>query len=143
MDFKSEIKKIKEYANIENIPIMQDEGIEFLTSFIEKKNIKNILEIGTAIGYSAIMMASVNKDIHIKTIERDEARYLEALKNIKKLHLEDRITLVFNDALNIEEDGMYDLIFIDAAKGKNIDFFKHFEKNLKENRTSAFNNECV
>ena len=133
MDFDSKIKKIKEYAHEENVPIMQDAGIEFLTSFIEKKSIKNILEIGTAIGYSAIMMANVNKDIHITTIERDEARYMEALKNIKKFHMEDRITLVFNDALNIEDDNKYDLIFIDAAKGKNIDFFNHYEKNLNEN----------
>ncbi len=133
MDFESKINIMKEYAREENIPIMQDDGIEFLTSFIEKKNIKNILEIGTAIGYSAIMMAHVNSDIHITTIERDEARYLEALKNIKKFHMEERITLVFNDALNIEDNGEYDLIFIDAAKGKNIDFFNHFEKNLKEN----------
>lgn len=125
-----EIKNIKEYAKNEGIPIMQDDGIEFLTTFIEKKEIKNILEIGTAIAYSAIMMANVNKDIHVTTIERDEARYLEALKNIKKLGLEDRITLIFNDALNIELNEKYDLIFIDAAKGKNIDFFNHFEKNL-------------
>ena len=87
-----EINKIKEYAKEENIPIMQEEGIEFLTSFIEKKQIKNILEIGTAIGYSAIMMAKVNSDIHITTIERDETRYLEAIKNIKKFNLENRIT---------------------------------------------------
>ena len=132
MDFKSEINKIKEYAKEENIPIMQDDGIEFLTSFIEKKNIKNILEVGTAIGYSAIMMAMVNQDIHITTIERDEERYMEALKNIKKFHLEEQITLVFNDALNVLDENQYDLIFIDAAKGKNIDFFNHFEKNLKD-----------
>ena len=131
-ELSSEIKNLKEYAHDENIPIMQDEGIEFLTSFIEKKDIKNILEIGTAIGYSAIMMANVSSDIHITTIERDETRYLEALKNIKKFKLEDRITLIFNDALNIELNEKYDLIFIDAAKGKNIDFFNHFEKNLKE-----------
>lgn len=128
----SEIKRIKEYAKLENIPIMQDEGIEFLTSFIEKKQIKNILEIGTAIGYSAIMMTMVNKDIHVTTIERDETRYLEALKNIKKLGLENRITLIFNDALNMEFEDKYDLIFIDAAKGKNQEFFTHFEKNLKD-----------
>ena len=126
----SELMEIKEYAKENNIPIMMDDGIDFLTSFIEKKGIKNILEIGTAIGYSAIMMAKVSKDIHITTIERDEIRYLEALKNIKKFHLEDRITLVFNDALNIELNDKYDLIFIDAAKGKNIDFFNRFEKNL-------------
>ena len=126
----NEISRIKEYARRENIPIMQDEGIEFLTSFIEKKGIKNILEIGTAIGYSAIMMAMVNSNIHITTIERDETRYLEALKNIKKFELENRITLIFNDALNVELSEKFDLIFIDAAKGKNIDFFTHYEGNL-------------
>lgn len=130
-DVSSEIKILKERAISENIPIMQDDGIEFLCSFIEKKEIKNILEIGTAIGYSAIMMALIKEDIHITTIERDEARYLEALKNIKKFSLEERITLIFNDALNIELNDDFDLIFIDAAKGKNEDFFTHFEKNLK------------
>ena len=129
---EEEIKRIKNNEKEENIPIMQDEGMEFLTSFIEKKQIKEILEIGTAIGYSAIMMANVSKDIHVTTIERDEERYLEALKNIKKCHLEDRITLIFNDALNVEINDKYDLIFIDAAKGKNIDFFNKFETNLKE-----------
>ena len=127
-----EILRIKEYAKEENIPIIQDEGIEFITSFIDKKQIKKILEIGTAIGYSAIMMALVSKDIHITTIERDETRYMEALKNIKKMGLEDRITLIFNDALNVEFNEKFDLIFIDAAKGKNIDFFNRFEKNLEE-----------
>ncbi len=128
---QEEIIKLKEYAKQENIPIMQDEGIEFLTSFIEKKGAKDILEIGTAIGYSAIMMSFVNPNIHITTIERDEARYMEALKNIKKFDLENRITLIYNDALNVELDTEFDLIFIDAAKGKNQDFFNHFEKNLK------------
>mgnify|MGYP004531270461 FL=1 len=124
------IKKLKEYAQEENIPIMQDDGIEFLTTFITKKNIKRILEIGTAIGYSAIMMALVSSDIHVTTIERDEARYLEALKNIKKFNLEDQITLIYNDALNVSLQDEYDLIFIDAAKGKNKDFFNNFEHNL-------------
>lgn len=124
------IKEIKEYAIKENVPIMQDEGIEFLTTFIMKKQIKNVLEIGTAIGYSAIMMALSSKDVHITTIERDEVRYMEALKNIKKFNMEDRITLIFNDALSVELEGEFDLIFIDAAKGKNKDFFNHFEYNL-------------
>lgn len=125
-----ELDKIRNFAKRENIPIMQEEGIEFLTSFIEKKGTKNILEIGTAIGYSAIMMALVKSDIHITTIERDETRYMEALKNIKKFDLENRITLIYNDALNVELEDEFDLIFIDAAKGKNKEFFNHFEKNL-------------
>ena len=134
MDYSvNDINALKEYATINNIPIMQDEGIDFLTTFIMKKQIKNILEIGTAIGYSAIMMAKMSSDIHITTIERDETRYMEALKNIKKFNLEDRITLIFNDALNVNLEEDFDLIFIDAAKGKNQDFFEHFEKNLAIN----------
>lgn len=129
-DIQTEISSLKDYAREENIPIIQDEGMEFLETFIEKKNIKNILEIGTAIGYSAIRMALIREDIHVTTIERDETRYLEALKNIKRFNLEDRITLIFNDALNVELDGNFDLIFIDAAKGKNKDFFNHYERNL-------------
>ena len=130
VDIKTEIKNMKEYASLNNVPIMQDDGIEFLETFIEKKQIKNILEVGTAIGYSAIKMALVRDDVHVTTIERDETRYLEALKNIKKCNLEDRITLIFNDALNVELEDNYDLIFIDAAKGKNKEFFNNFEKNL-------------
>ena len=129
----SDIRNLKEYAINNNIPIMQDEGIDFLTTFIVKKQIKNVLEIGTAIGYSAIMMARCSNDIHITTIERDETRYMEALKNIKKFELEDRITLIFNDALNVKLDEEFDLIFIDAAKGKNQDFFERFEGNLSMN----------
>ena len=129
----SDIRNLKEYAINNNIPIMQDEGIDFLTTFIVKKQIKNVLEIGTAIGYSAIMMARCSNDIHITTIERDEARYMEALKNIKKFELEDRITLIFNDALNVKLEEEFDLIFIDAAKGKNQNFFERFEGNLSMN----------
>jgi len=128
----AEIRKIKEYAKEENIPIMQEEGIEFLTTFIVKHQVKNILEIGTAIAYSAIEMALVNSEIHITTVERDEKRYLEAVKNVKKLGLEQQITLIFKDALDMRLKEKYDLIFLDAAKGQNIKFFENFENNLKE-----------
>ena len=129
----TQIKEIKEYAIINKVPIMQDEGIDFLTTFIIKHQIKNVLEIGTAIGYSAIMMTLCSPNIKVTTIERDEQRYMEALKNIKKLNLEDRITPIFNDALNVKLDDKYDLIFIDAAKAQNIKFFELFERNLTDN----------
>lgn len=132
-DFHAMIKEIKEYAKEEKIPIMLDDGIDYLTTFILKHQITKVLEIGTAIGYSAIMMAIANKNLKITTIERDESRYLEALKNIKKFGLEDRITLIFNDALEVSLTEKFDLIFLDGAKGKNIDFFENFEKNLAPN----------
>lgn len=128
----TQIKEIKDYAINNKIPIMQDAGIDFLTTFIIKHQVKNILEIGTAIGYSAIMMTLCSPNLKVTTIERDEKRYLEAIKNVKKLNLEDRITLIFNDAFNVRLEDKYDLIFIDAAKAQNIKFFELFERNLTE-----------
>ena len=126
------VREIKDYAIINKVPIMQDDGIEFLTTFIIKHQIKSVLEIGTAIGYSAIMMCLCNPNLKVTSIERDEKRYLEALNNVKKMHLEDRITLIFNDALNVRLTGKFDLIFIDAAKSQNIKFFELFERNLND-----------
>ena len=124
------IKELKEYAIDNNVPIMQDDGIKFLINFIKKNNITSILEIGTAIGYSAIVMASINEDIRITTVERNQERYLEAVKNIKKFNLEDRIDIIFKDALDVNIDDKFDLIFIDAAKGQNINFFEKLERPL-------------
>lgn len=125
-----EVRKIKKYALEKKVPIMQDEGIDFLTTFLIKNQIKSVLEIGTAIGYSAIMMALSNPYVKITSVERDEVRYLEALKNIKKLHLDDRITLIFKDALDLKLEEKFDLIFLDAAKSQNINFFNLFSSNL-------------
>ncbi|MBR1936609.1 MAG: O-methyltransferase [Bacilli bacterium] len=124
------IKQLKDYADINNVPIMLDDGMDFLLDYIKKNNVKRILEIGAAIGYSAIMMCTVGQDITVTTIERDEKRYLEAVKNIKKVGLQDRITLIYQNALDVELDEEYDLIFIDAAKAQSRKFFEKFEKNL-------------
>ena len=124
-------KEIKQYAEENNVPIMQEEGIDFIITFIIKHQIKSIIEIGTAIGYSAIMMALANPDIKITTIEKDEKRYLEALKNVKKLELENRITLIFNEAENVILEGEFDMLLIDAAKAQNKRFFELFEHNVK------------
>ena len=125
------IKEMKEYAKLYKVPIMEEEGINFLTTFVIKHHCENILEIGTAIGYSAIMMALANPKAKITSIERDEQRYLEAVKNIKKAGLEDRITLIFNDALQVKLTDTYDMIFLDAAKAQNIKFFELFGRQLK------------
>ena len=127
------IEDLENYALNNNIPIMQKDGIEFLTKYIKDNNIKNILEIGSAIGYSAIKMALVDKDIKVTTIERDTDRYNIAVDNINKFNLSDRISIINDDALNIELNGKYDLIFIDAAKSQYIKFFEKYEKNLNIN----------
>lgn len=128
--YEEVIKEMEKYAEENNIPIMQKKGINFLCKFIEKNEIKTILEIGTAIGYSAIKMALISDDIQIVSIERDQDRYIEALKNIKKMNLEKRITLILGDALNIELKDKYDMLFIDAAKSQYTKFFEKYEKNL-------------
>ena len=126
------IKDMESYAEEKNIPIMQKKGIDFLCKIIAKSDIENILEIGTAIGYSAIKMALVNDDITVTSIERDQDRYIEALKNIKKAKLDKRIEVIYGDALDIKLKDKYDLIFIDAAKGQYIKFFEKFKKNLNK-----------
>lgn len=73
MNKNEELKKIEVYAGNNNVPIMLKDGIEYLCNYIKENNVKRILEIGTAIGYSAIKMALVNNDIEITTIERDES----------------------------------------------------------------------
>ena len=128
-----EFKEIEKYAKIRNIPIMQKSGINFLTKYINENNVKNILEIGTAIGYSAIKMATCNDKVKVTTIERDNERYMTALKNIKDFNLEKRITLISGDALDINLTDKYDLIFIDAAKSQSIKFFEKYSKNLAKN----------
>ena len=77
-------------------------------------------------------ICSANTGWKIKRlIEKDKDRYIKALKNIKNLNLENRITLIFKDALDVKLKEKFDLIIIDAAKSKNLDFFKNFEKNLE------------
>lgn len=123
-------KEIEEYAHRENIPIMLPDGIDYLCNYIKTHNIKRILEIGSAIGYSAIRMASINSDITITTIEKDPDRYAKAVENIKKYHLENQIEIILGDALVTTINGEYDLLFIDASKGHNIDFFEKYHTNL-------------
>ena len=134
------MRELEEYAKINNIPIMQKDGILYLINYIKENNIKNILEIGSAIGYSSIMMASINSDIRITTIERDKDRYDLAVSNIKKYNLDNQINIIYGDAVDIDITGMYDLIFIDAAKGKNIFFFEKYKNNLVKRGTIITDN---
>ena len=127
------IEQLETYAKEFNIPIMMKDGIEFLCNYIKEHNIKTIFEVGSAIGYSSIMMALVDSDIKIITIEKNKDRYDLAVSNIKKFNLEDRITILNEDALESDIDSNFDLIFIDASKGNNINFFNKYKNNLNKN----------
>lgn len=125
------IKEIYKYAIENNIPIMQEDGIKFLLELIKKNKYKNILEIGSAIGYSAINMSKI-KGTNITTLEKDKERYLIAKDNIKNMNI-DNINIIYIDALEYSTNDKYDLIFIDAAKGQYIKFFNKFKDNLNDN----------
>jgi hypothetical protein len=134
------MKELEEYAMINKIPIMQKDGILYLCNYIKENNIKSVLEIGSAIGYSSIMMANVNNDIMVTTIERDIDRYNIAVDNIKKYNKDKQINIIYGDATEVDITGKYDLIFIDAAKGKNTFFFNKFKDNLNDNGTIITDN---
>lgn len=124
-------KEMEQYAQAHDIPIMQEAGMVWLRTWIEEHKVKTILELGSAIGYSAIQMASIDKDIHIVTIERDSIRYEEALKNIARAGMQDQIEIHLADALTYETDAMFDLLFIDAAKAQYVRFFERYKQNVQ------------
>lgn len=127
------LKEIEEYAKSERVPIMLPSGIDYLCNYIKNNGIKRVLEIGSAIGYSAIRMALVDDEVMITTIEKDEQRYKMAVKNISLFGLDERIKIINGDALESLIDGKFDLLFIDASKGNNINFFNKYKDNLVEN----------
>lgn len=134
------MKELEEYAKINKVPIMQKDGILYLCEYIKNNNITSILEIGSAIGYSSIMMANVDDNIKITTIEKDLDRYNIAASNIKKYNKDKQIDIIYGDAIDTNITGMYDLIFIDASKGKNIFFFNKYKNNLNKNGTIITDN---
>lgn len=130
MKFNDLISDMERFAKKENVPIMQKESLNYLISFIKQHDIKSVLEVGTAIGYSTILIKEVVNNI--TSIERDEERYNIAVKNVELSNL-NNITLIKADALDITITDKFDLIFIDAAKGKNKEFLDKFKSNLNEN----------
>ncbi len=129
----NEISEIKEYAKRNSIPIVMDKGGEFICQTIRERGCKKILEIGSAIGYSAINFANISPDIYVRTIEIDIDRYSRAVDNIRNCGLEDRIKITNEDALDAKVDEKFDLIFIDAAKAQYEKFFEKYKHNLSEN----------
>ncbi|SET66112.1 Predicted O-methyltransferase YrrM [Salinibacillus kushneri] len=126
------IIEMEAFAKKHQVPIMEPISIEFVKQILRIKQPKRILEIGTAIGYSALRMLEASPESHIVTVERDSDRYQEAITNIHRANKKERIDVIFGDALEISDEveakGPYDVLFIDAAKGQYQKFFTLYEK---------------
>lgn len=128
------LKELEEYATLHHVPIIQPEVARLLTVTGKLVKPTKILEIGTAIGYSAILMAEVLEiGGKIDTIDRSEKMILLAKDNIKRAGMEDRINIITGDALDVLQclDKTYDLIFMDAAKGQYSEFLPECLRMLK------------
>ena len=129
------ILDIKEYGLNHNVPISKDDTLCFLLDTIEKNNSKEILEIGTAIGYSSIAMATKTNCKHIDTLEIDEERFNIANLNIKNANLTDKITTHLVDAkIYLEKcQKKYDFVYLDGPKGQYINYLPLIVKLLNPN----------
>ncbi|MBB2481743.1 O-methyltransferase [Bacillus sp. APMAM] len=129
--------EMEQYALEHDVPIMELSGIEALLQMLRIQGPAKILEIGTAIGYSAMRMADALPNTTIVTIERDTERFNEAIHNISRSGLDRQIKVIHADALEISDKmkdyGPFDALFIDAAKGQYLKFFEMYTPYLSEN----------
>ncbi len=133
---KKELEKIKQKALKEHIPIIMDDTLEVIKENLLEIKPKRILEIGTAVGYSAMCLCEfLAENGCIDTIERDEERAKEANENIKRVRVQDKINIYVGDAVDILPtlNEKYDAVFIDAAKGKYPFFLKQSLRLLGRN----------
>ena len=133
---KEELEKIKQKALQEHIPIIMDDTLEVIEKYLKENAPKKILEIGAAVGYSAMCFSEFLSDGgSIDTIEREEERIAEAKENFKKVGVQDIITLYEGDAVEILPTltEKYDMVFIDAAKGKYPFFLNQALRMLNKN----------
>ena len=133
---KQELAIIKAKALEDHIPIIMDDTLAVIEEELKLFKPKRILEIGTAVGYSAICFSEfLVENGKIDTIEREEERVVEAKKNIKRAQVEDKINIIQGDAVEILPtlNEVYDMVFIDASKGKYPFFLKEALRMLAPN----------
>ena len=132
-----ELNRVKKRALEDHIPILMDDTLEMIEEILIEEKPKRILEIGTAVGYSASQFAKVTgDDCVIDSIEIDEDRANEALINIRNIGVSDRINIIIGNAVEVLptlEDDIYDIVFIDANKGKYPFFLKETIRLLRNN----------
>ena len=137
-------EKIEADALARNIPVMQREGLEFMIEIFKHHNCHCCLEIGSAIGYSAMMLVSNINNFKVETIELNDERYYEAINNIKDNKMQDKIIIHHDDALEFDCNSLvlkkYDCLFIDAAKAQYQKFFEKFIGLVKEDGVCIVDN---
>lgn len=130
MEKEEILSKIKEEALQKHVPIIEDEPLELIKVILKLKKPNKILEVGTAVGYSAINFSKylVGENAKLKTIEIKEEMYDKAMENITAMQLNDKIEVINADATeymkSIPDDEQYDVVFIDAAKGQYLVFLE-------------------
>ena len=133
------VQEIKKESLEQNVPIITDEVLKYMIFTARNIKARNILEIGTATGYSGLFLAQIanENDGFLTTMEIDEIRYRKAVENFKKLGLFEKNKMIFGDALKeipkLDKNMKYDFIFIDASKGQYLKFFEMSYELLNEN----------
>ena len=133
--FVSKVMKELEFeAETYNIPIIRESERQLLFKTVYENKPKGILEIGTAIGFSALLMATANDDAIIDTVEKDTKRFERAKKAIEDANMTERINCISGDADNVisELSGNYDFVYLDGPKGQYLNHLKKIEKILSE-----------
>ncbi|ATH62496.1 putative O-methyltransferase YrrM [Staphylococcus pasteuri] len=131
----NDIELLREYANTNQVPIVDRNTLEIIKQIIRIHQTKRIIEIGTAIGYSTMQFASVSKDINVTTIERDPEMIDQAKHNITSNQFTNQIELIEGDALeqfDKVKSQTFDMLFIDAAKAQSKKFFELYTPLLKK-----------
>lgn len=129
------LEQIKLDALKNNVPIIQDDGLAILMDYINKYNVNKMIEIGTAVGYSALCFSEALSIERIDTFERNEDMFRKAQHNIELAGKQDVIIQHFGDALECDISNLldqYDLLFIDAAKAQSQKFFERFLPFVKQ-----------
>lgn len=125
------LQELKNIAISTHIPIMHDDTISAISKEITHHHCFEVLEIGTAIGYSSLALVAQHPHINITTLEKDITRYQEAIKYKQLLDTKNQITMVYGDAFDFMPSQSYDCIIIDGAKAANQRFFERFFPFLK------------
>ena len=127
-----EFNLVKNDCIFAQIPILKDKAVLYINELIKKQNVKKILEIGTAFGYSALSFLKENKNLQIITIEKNPDSFPKAKHNFFICGVEKQVTPILADAIGVDlKDEIFDLIFIDGPKAQYLKYFEKFQINLK------------